>query len=576
MAEWARRHHLIPAAAANPGPYDVAVTPYLREPLELLSPRVLLPRISVRKASQVGGTEMGLIWIAHIIHHGLGNMTAVWATHRSAQRTSVTRIEPVLRRLKVPLLVSTQMLRVAPGATLKLCGAQSANEFVGDISRYVLADETARWPRDVQGEGDPLELVRRAMLTFGYAGKLLEISTPTIENECNISSSYELSDQSEYQIPCPKCGEAWVWGWERLHWSDSDEWLECPACGHHIQEAAKPTLLPQGQWVAALPERSGYHRGFQVGGLMSPLGWRSWRDCISLYQRGQEDAQVQKVWSNQVLGLPWSPPPAVALESTAIQARASTMVEGIAPAEVCVITAGVDVQFPQTGHYLAVEVVGWGASMKSWSVQYVEVYGDNSSPEGAGWQALETLLSTPVQTTDGRSLPIRLACIDCGGIRMPTVMRVCQDDPDSRVAVKGYSGWARHNVTWRYVYQQQGGMGVGGPRYAAVPVDQLKQAVYDWLAVTDPSDYGYCTFPAGRSTAYYHQLTAEEVVVGVSHSGRPTRNWRKKKGRNRNEALDCRVYALAAARLLGLEALARDEWQAAREGELELVASAIG
>ena len=574
ICDWANKHHQLPSAAANPGAYDVSRTPYLREPMELLSPRVLLPRITIRKASQVGGTEMGLIWIAHTVAHGITNMTACWATKGAAQRTSVTRIDQVLRRLKVPLIVDTQMLKVAPGSILKLAGAKSANEFVGDISRFVLADETARWPKNLDGEGDPLELVARAMITFGDSGKMLEISTPTLENECNISSSYELSDQSEYEIPCPRCGAHWVWEWKHLHWDDNDEWLECPECGHHIQETSKPRLLAAGRWVARFPERTSWHRGFQVGGLMSPLGWRSWRKCISLFQRGQEDPQVQKVWQNQVLGLPWAPPPAVALETTVVESRESTMVEGIAPADVCVITAGVDVQFPQAGHYLAVEIVGWGPSMKSWSIRYMEVYGDNSTPEGDGWKALETVLETPIQTEDGRTLPIRLACIDCGGVRMPTVMRFCADDPDRRVAIKGYAGWSRHNLTWKYLHQRQGGMGAGGPRYAAVPVDQLKQSVYEWLGVTE--GYGYCTFPGGRPTSYYKQLTSEEVVVGVSHSGKPTRNWRKKRGHNRNEALDCRVYALAAARLLGLEALSKDEWAAAREGEAELVASAMG
>ena len=575
VCEWAAQHHKLPRGAAVSGSYDVARTPYLKEPMELLHPRVLLPRITIRKASQVGGTEMGLVWIGHTVQHGHGNITACWATQRAAQRTSVTRIDRVLEQMDVPLMVDTQLLKVSPGCVLKMAGARSANEFVGDISRFVLADETSRWPKDLDGEGDPLELVSRAMITFGDSGKLLEISTPTLEGSCNISSAYELSDQSEYRIPCPKCGAAWAWEWKYLHWDHNDEWLECPSCGHHVQESAKPTLMPKGQWVARIPERSSYHRGFQVGGLMSPLGWRSWRKCISLFQRGQGDPQVEKVWRNQVLGLPWALRPEVAVETATITERESTMVEGIAPADVCVVTGGVDVQFPESGHYLAVELVGWGPSMRSWSINYLELHGPNDNPEASGWQALETLLTTPVQTEDGRSLPIRLACIDCGGIRMPTVMRFCQESPDYRVAVKGYSGWTRHNVTWRQVNPRAGGMGAGGPRYAAVPVDQLKQSVYEWLAV-DQGGYGYCTFPAGRPASYYNQLTAEEVVCGVSHSGRPTRNWRKRKGRNRNEALDCRVYALAAARLLGLEALSRDEWAAAREGEMDLVASAVG
>ena len=573
MAAWAAAHYRLPSWSAEPGFYNISRTPYLREPLELLHPRVLLPRITIRKASQVGGTEVGLVWVAHNAATNGGNMTAAWATIGSARRTSLTRIAPQLQALGVPMITDTQMLKTMPGMVLKLAGSKSANEFVGDIAKKVLADETARWPRALEGEGNPIELVQRAMITFGDSAKFLELSTPTLEGDCNISESFEASDQSHYLIPCPACDSPWPWEWQHLRWTDDEEWLECPVCGQHISEAGKSTLLASGEWVPIYPERSSSHRGFQVGGLMSPLGWRSWRRCIEMFQRGQSEIRAQKVWQNQVLGLPWTAPPEATLEAATVASRVSPMVEGIAPSEVCVITAGVDVQFPATGHYLAVEVVGWGPSMQSWSIRWDRIEGDNSTPEGGGWMGLARLLSTPIQTEDGNSLPIHLACIDCGGVRFQTTMRFCANRPDQRVAIKGYAGWSRHNISWRNVERQRGGMGVGGPRYAALPVDQIKQTVYDWLAVDD--GYGFCRFPGGRPNSYWDQLSSEEVVTDRDRWGRETRRWRKKQGRVRNEALDCRVYALGAARLLGLEALTREEWLAAREGGFELVPAAM-
>lgn len=572
MAQWALKHYRLPASSAEPGPYDVTRTPYLIEPLECLAPHKLLPRITIRKASQVGGTEIGLVWIAHNAHTGGGNMTAAWATAGAARRNSVTRIDPQLKHLGINIIGDTQMLKVLPGMSLKLCGAKSANEFVGDIARKVLADETARWPRDLEKEGNPIELVQRAMITFGDSAKFLELSTPTIEGECNISDSYEMSDQSHYLIPCPNCQSPFEWEWQYLKWNDNDEWIECPVCGHHIQEARKPQLLAKGEWVALFPERSSTHRGFQIGGLLSPLGWRSWRRCIQMFEKGQDDPSLEKVWKNQVCAEPWSAPPDVAVEAAVLSSRPKTGVEGIAPEEVCVITAGVDVQPKENNPYLAVEVVGWGPSMQSWSIRWDKIEGQIRTPEGDGWEKLAQLLATPIATTDGKSLPIRLACIDCGGTMMQTVMRFCTQNPDQRVAIKGYGGWQRHNATWRYVDHQRGGMGVGGPRYAALPVDQIKQTVYDWWAATE--GYGYCHFPA-RPNTYFNQLTAEEVVLEFDRYGKQKRRWRLKKGRIRNEALDCRVYALGAARILSLEALTKEEWAAARTGELGLVASAM-
>ena len=58
---------------------------------------------------------------------------------------------------------------------------------------------------------------------------------------------------------------------------------------------------------------------------------------------------------------------------------------------------------------------------------------------------------------------------------------------------------------------------------------------------------GYCHFPAHYDDEYFRQLTAEQIVTRFSKGFRK-REW--KKIRPRNEALDYRVYVLAAYALL--------------------------
>ena len=55
---------------------------------------------------------------------------------------------------------------------------------------------------------------------------------------------------------------------------------------------------------------------------------------------------------------------------------------------------------------------------------------------------------------------------------------------------------------------------------------------------------GYMHFPRRYPKKYFEMLTAEEVRTKYS-KGHPHREWHLPQGR-RNEALDCRVYALAA------------------------------
>jgi phage terminase large subunit GpA-like protein len=78
--------------------------------------------------------------------------------------------------------------------------------------------------------------------------------------------------------------------------------------------------------------------------------------------------------------------------------------------------------------------------------------------------------------------------------------------------------------------------------------------LYRWLKLEWPTQEaqadgvafppGSCHFPQ-YGEEYFKQLTAERRVIRI-HKGFPKATWEKDPSRN-NEALDCRVYARAAA-----------------------------
>ncbi|MBF0463228.1 MAG: phage terminase large subunit family protein [Magnetococcales bacterium] len=84
----------------------------------------------------------------------------------------------------------------------------------------------------------------------------------------------------------------------------------------------------------------------------------------------------------------------------------------------------------------------------------------------------------------------------------------------------------------------------------AIGVDAAKESIYSRLRLKEPGP-GYCHFPLDRDAEWFRQLTAEKVTTRFN-KGRPIREWIKK-SHDRNEALDCRVYAMAA--LHGLMAM---------------------
>ena len=82
----------------------------------------------------------------------------------------------------------------------------------------------------------------------------------------------------------------------------------------------------------------------------------------------------------------------------------------------------------------------------------------------------------------------------------------------------------------------------------AVGVDEAKGLLYARLRLREPGP-GYCHFPISGAydVRYFDGLTAEKAVTRY-RKGRPHREWVKL--RERNEQLDCRVYAMAALYLL--------------------------
>jgi len=80
------------------------------------------------------------------------------------------------------------------------------------------------------------------------------------------------------------------------------------------------------------------------------------------------------------------------------------------------------------------------------------------------------------------------------------------------------------------------------------------------LGVCDPT--GTIHLPAWADTEWLKQLVAEQMVTVRNKRGFGHQEWQKM--RERNEALDCRVYARAAAWILGA-----DRWDEATWRSLE-------
>jgi phage terminase large subunit GpA-like protein len=153
---------------------------------------------------------------------------------------------------------------------------------------------------------------------------------------------------------------------------------------------------------------------------------------------------------------------------------------------------------------------------------------------------------------DGRHLRIAAAAVDSGGHHTQSVYRFCDRRIGRHIyAIKGSAGA-------RPIWPKRAGKSKkhAGSLIWLVGVDTAKDAIYARLRIITAGP-GYCHFPADYDEAFFRQLTAEQVRTRYI-KGHPVREWHKPPG-VRNEALDVRVYALAAlySRSVPWEILAR-------------------
>ena len=237
--------------------------------------------------------------------------------------------------------------------------------------------------------------------------------------------------------------------------------------------------------------------------------------------------ETRRVWTNTYLGKTWEES-GEGLDETDLAARKEDY--GNCPSGVVLITAGVDVQDDR----LELEIVGWGRNEESWSLDYLTLWGDPSSP--TVWNDLDAALATTYRHARGIDLSIRGTCIDSGH-HTQSVYSYCRLRENKRVyAIKGIGGEGRPLVG------RPGKNNIGKVRLFPIGVDTAKELIYSRLKIAEHGP-GFCHFPIRYDDEYFKQLTAEQLVTRFN-KGYRKREW--KKVRPRNEALDCRVYALAA------------------------------
>ena len=311
----------------------------------------------------------------------------------------------------------------------------------------------------------------------------------------------------------------------------TDIWYVCKKCEGRINESDKEKMLANGRYIHKYPDRD--VRGFKVNSLYSPLGWVSWRQIAEEFLDIKKSKEKLKVWTNTRLAETFEEigdqPDWPALKARAEPYDMLTM-----PPGGMLLTAGVDVQDDR----IIVVVRAWGRHEESWLIYYGELWGDPDRQEV--WDQLDKLLVMNIS-----NYHIVSCAVDTGGHRTQAVYNYCRFRAPAVIAVKGASQPGKpvigrptkQDVTWK------GEKIENGVELWPIGADVAKSTLYSRLRQSEPGAKTY-HWPIGLPDEYYLQLTAEKQITRYIN-GFPKLEWIKV--RERNDVLDCEVYAYSAA-----------------------------
>jgi phage terminase large subunit GpA-like protein len=600
LTVWADTHGVLPSELAEKhGRFRTALTPYMPAIHRALEdPDV--PDVVVMKAAQVGWTVgaviMFALWVADTIGRGI---IIMFPRKESAQDHVQEKFNPVVNampRLAGKITTSTarkdgnkELFRKFPGGWIKFIGSHSAPGAKSSSAPIVVYEEPDDADTNVAGQGGAIRLLTERTKGFRRV-KRVTGGTPTIKGLSAIEHAESLSDQQRFFVPCHHCGEAHVLAWENVHWPEDadiahevygrarpdDAWYECPHCRgrwSYLQKLRNVTRAESAGF--GYRPTAPYHgvRGFHISELMSPMPGARFGEMVRKYlearhkERQGDLGPLVAFWNNQ-LGLPFEYA-GDATNAETLASQAEDYPELIVPWGGLLITAGIDVQADR----VAIVLRAWGRGEESWLVYWGEMYcghdgGSVSDTSDPVWAGLRQFLTTPLKHASGAELRVVSASIDASdGKTSDAVYHFVRTHRGLGIlrAIKGASERAGR-ATDREIYSAPRKVDYKSDTKAAKYGLQVYQVgtnkAKDWLAAHQQltgAGPGRMHAYADVRGDYWEQVTSEVKAPNRRRGGRKT--WQLKTGR-RNEAWDCEVYDLHAARAAKVHLLNPSQWDA--------------
>lgn len=581
IVDHAESNRVLPPSTPRPGPLNLDYTPYLKEPLNNLSPRSPVQRTIALKAAQGGWTMIAESAVCFYMDELPADQLFISATDGLLKRWAARRLEPAIDsygiRHKIRSITKSGGKSRRSGdltlskeygwCRLDMASARSSPSISATDKRILYRDEIDRAPPELTtGEGNWMEVSEARTNSWGDRKKIYDLSTPTTYELSLIWQAYLEGDRRLFMIPCPLCGK-----FQELRWGSAETqygmkadmkagkleraFYVCDYCHDAFFNEDKHGFLIQGRWEASAEAENELIRSYHWSSMYAPIGMISWTALYQKFLKAIDDPARMRAFVNLILGLPYRAEGSRPKLKKVIELRGGYK-EGTIPDGVLFLTMGMDVQRGSQKNVkeparLELEICGHGIGYRTWSICYKVFEGPIDDPHDGSWADLDSF------ARDGGFLFKRK-----DGLEFSPVL-IFIDSTDGVTADIVYqfaAGWHRtfpskgfHSLVKRKtegVDEMTGGE-FKRYRYAKSGEDGFyeiatvfyKNIVYRTLEIQrrdiDPQRPGFCDFPIDYGEKYFRMLTAEERRDGGASFWCPT-------GR-RNEALDCRVMNLCAA-----------------------------
>lgn len=561
---WACHNRIMPSTSRL---FSYTDTPYLQEPTRAFCDIATTYKIVISCCAQTGKTtaiENCIGWVA--LYHPKPTLI-IFDTLKNSQNFSKTRLRPFLRdQVKIKAFDdSTPENRrddkykdvchfsLAPGASLMLGGSTSASDLCSRPVAFLICDEVDRFVDALAGEGDPIMLAEKRQMRFRDSMSLF-CSTPTTPQN-RITTQYNLGTMEEWGVICEACHEWFSVGYDGISWDDVPT-VHCDKCGRVYTEREIISLehrfsAPQNP----SPTHDRYGRIARSFKITAPLvhAFYTWEylrhEEMNARRLGESAVQT---WRNTTIGEPYIPPTERRNDPGKFVDRLCEYDAETLPPWVWKIVGGADTQ----DNAIFCELVGISEDgTRICGITYRKFIGEPSQPKV--WQDfVEFANGYEAKTADGRRLKITVIMQDSGGHYTQTVYSMSVACPRIRPC-KGRSYTTDGSkeeraildkITTRTCYI--------GTTKTKVPLVHVGTVFAKDIVIARANEVAYSedytkerwiwpdAVNSGYDLAYFESLFSN-VCIYTEKGHR----YALVEGQH-DEALDCRVYALAAFELV--------------------------